>query len=100
MIEKGCTCKNIFTFPFAQSDVDAIRITYSQKGEVVFEKQLDDCVFSDGEITVYLNQEDTLKFDSFQIIKIQIKVRLKGDLVTKSQIIETLTDEVLSCEVI
>ena len=100
MIGKGCTCRNTFEFPFAESDVEAICITYCQGGKVLFHKELGDCTFSEGVVTVYLNQEETLMFDSFQIIKIQLKVKLVGGAVTKSNIIETITDEVLCCEVI
>lgn len=100
LIEKGCTCINTFEFPFVESDVEVIRITYWQGGKVLFEKELSDCAFSDGEVTVHLNQEDTLKFDSHQVIRIQLKVKLVGGAVTKSNIIETITDEVLCCEVI
>ena len=100
MIEKGCTCINTFEFPFAESEVEAIRITYWQGGKVLFNKELADCSFSDGEVSVHLNQEDTLMFDNRQVIRIQLKVKLVGGAVTKSNIIETITDEVLSCEVI
>ena len=100
MIEKGCTCKNTFTLPFVEDEVKAVRITYSQNDKVLFQKELCDCAFSDGEVSVDLNQEDTLKFDSSQIIKIQLKVKLTSDAVVKSNIIETITDEVLCCEVI
>ena len=100
MIEKGCTCKNTFTFPFAEDEVKAVRITYWQGGKVLFNKELYDCAFSEGEVTVHLNQEETLMFDSSQVIKIQLKIRLVGDVVVKSNIIETITDEVLCCEVI
>ena len=99
MIGKGCTCKNTFEFPFAESEVEAVRITYWQGGKVLFQKELCDCAFSEGEVTVHLNQEETLMFDSLQVIKIQLKVKLVGGVVTKSNIIETITDEVLCCEV-
>ena len=100
MIEKGCTCINTFGFPFVESEVEAVRITYWQGGKVLFNKELNDCTFSDGEVSVHLNQEETLMFDSSQVIKIQLKVKLAGGAVTKSNIIETITDEILSCEVI
>lgn len=100
MIEKGCTCINTFDFPFTENEVENVRITYWQGGKVLFNKELCDCDLSDGAISVHLNQEDTLMFDSSQIIKMQLKVKLVGGAVTKSNIIETITDEVLCCEVI
>ena len=101
MIGKGCTCINTFTTPFAEGDIKAIRITYCQNGVIVFEKQLSDCHFSDnGSITVYLTQEDTLKLDHSKVVRIQLKIKFGDESVVKSKIIETITDELLNCEVI
>ena len=100
MIGKGCTCINTFSIPYAEDDIKMIVITYWQNGEIVFEKKLNDCSFSNNTITVYLSQEDTLKFDSSKVIKIQLKVKLGDDSVVKSKIIKTVTDIVLNEEVI
>ena len=100
MIGKGCTCKNTFEFPFSEGDVEAIRIAYCQDGKVLFEKHKEDCMFSYSQVSVELNQEDTLMFNSSKIIRIQIKVKLTDGSVTKSNIVETITDELLCCEVI
>ena len=100
MIGKGCTCINTFTLPFGEDRVKAIRITYSQNDKILFEKQLEDCIFSDYEVSVNLMQEDTLKFDSSKIIEIQLKIKMSDDTVVKSNVIKTVTDKLLSCEVI
>lgn len=95
MIESGCTCINTFTLPFKQEDVKAICICYTQNKKVLFEKKLEDCTFENGKVSVKLSQEDTLKFDDSKIIQIQLKVKLTDDVVVKSKIIETITDELL-----
>ena len=100
MIAKGCTCKNSFLFPFAESDVVVIYITYQQNGKIVIEKELEDCTFLDGRVYVTLTQEDTVKFDNDAIVRIQIRTRLKDGLVSKTKIFETYTDELLKDEVI
>lgn len=100
MIGKGCTCINTFSIPYETDDIKAMVITYWQNGEIVFEKKLCDCSFSDNTAKVYLSQEDTLKFDSSKVIKIQLKVKLGDDSVVKSKIIKTVTDIVLNEEVI
>ena len=100
MIAKGCTCKNTFSIPFAESDIKVIFITYQQKGKTVIEKSLSECTFSEGTVSVILTQEDTLKLDENEYIKIQIRVRLQDGTLTKSKIIETYTDKVLKNEVI
>lgn len=100
MIGKGCTCVNTFTLPFAKEEVKAICIVYCQDSEILVKKELGDCSFANGNVEVNLTQEDTLKFDSSKFIKIQIKVKLQSDVVMKSNIIKTNTDEVLCYEVI
>lgn len=95
MIPKGCTCENGFLFPFPENEVEVLYVTYKQNGVIKFHKNLEDCVFKDGKIYVALTQEDTLKFDDKGIIKIQIRGTLKNGAATKSNIMETFTDEVL-----
>ena len=56
MIGKGCTCENTFTIPFAEDEIEAIRITYCQNDEIILEKELGDCSFSEGAVSVTLNQ--------------------------------------------
>lgn len=100
MIAKGCTCKNIFTLPFPESEIKALFITYRQNKKNVFEKTLSDCEFGDGTVSVNLTQEDTLKLDDFREIQIQIRVRFSDGSATKSNIVKTYADEVLKNEVI
>lgn len=95
MIPKGCTCENSFSISFAEEQIDSLRITYKQNKVIKVEKNLKDCTFKDGKVYVALTQEDTLNFEDGEIIRIQIKVKLKTGCVTKSNIIETYTDEVL-----
>ena len=100
MICKGCTCRNIFSLPFNENDIDVLFITYQQNGKTVFEKTKDDCEFTDGHVSVLLTQEDTLKLLNESIVKIQIRLKLVNGTVTKSRVIETYTDIVLKNEVI
>ena len=100
MISKGCTCKHTFAIPFTENQISAIFITYQQDQVTKIEKELSDCEFADGTVSVKLSQEDTLKFDDNAIIKIQIRVKLISGAVTKSEIIETFTDDVLKDGVI
>lgn len=95
MIPKGCTCIHSFTIPYTKDEIATLYITYKQKDTVVFEKTMDDCVFTDGRVLVNLIQEDTLSLDSNVVIDIQIRVRLENGIVTKSNIVQTITDFVL-----
>lgn len=100
MIARGCTCKNVFSIPFDGGNIEKLFITYQQGGKMVLEKELADCEFSDGTVSVELSQEDTLVFVHGVVIKIQIRVKLKDGTVTKSNIIDTYADQILKNEVI
>ena len=95
MIPKGCTCENSFSFPYEENEVESIHIAYKENKVMVLEKHLEDCIFQDGKIVVALSQEDTLKFTDNAFIKIQIRVKFKNGIATKSNIIETHTDDVI-----
>ena len=100
MISKGCTAKNTFTVPFERDDVEVLYITYQQKDETVLEKTLEDCTFGDGEIYINISQEDSLKFESSIVVRIQIRARLKNNTTIKSNIVTTDVDRVLKDGVI
>ena len=100
MILTGCTCKNTFTIPFSEDDIEAMVITYCQDKVPIVEKLLCDCSFEDGYACVDLSQEDTLKFKDNALVKIQIKIKLNDGSVTKSKSIEVRADEVLNREVL
>lgn len=46
---------------FNTSSIEVLYITFKQNEEVIFEKQLSDCVVTSKLITCQLTQEDTLK---------------------------------------
>lgn len=100
MIHKGCTCENSFPIPFPKEEIVSVCIAYKQNGVIKLEKKTEDCTFKNEKLYVSLSQEDTLKFDDNSIVKIQIKMKLKNGAVTKSNVMETYTDEVLSDGVI
>ena len=100
MIAKGCTCRNTFTIPYGETEVEVLYITYCQKKEIVLEKTLEDCVFDEGVVRVELSQEDTLKFCDCSSVQIQIRAKLISGAATKSNIIQTTTDEILKDGVI
>lgn len=100
MIPKGCTGKNHFRFPYSGDEVAAVFITYTQNGNTVFEKTINDCSFSEGRVSVDLSQEETLMLTDQVAIKAQIRARLKNGKVTKSNIVEARTDYLLKDGVI
>lgn len=100
MIPKGCTGRNHFKFPYTKDEVEVVYITYVQSNNIVFEKNINDCSFSEGRISVDLSQEETLMLSDKVAIKAQIRVRLKNGVTTKSNIVEARTDYLLKDGVI
>lgn len=100
MIAKGCTVKNAFSIPYKEDEIDVLYITYQQQGDTVLEKELSDCAFGEGFVSVDLSQEDTLAFQSNQSVQIQIRAKLKNGIATKSKVIKTMTDNILKDGVI
>lgn len=100
LIPRGCTCKTSFPIPYRAEDILALFITYQQNKITKVEKELSECTFEDGKVSVNLSQEQTLSFEVLVPIRVQIRVRLKDGTATKSTIMETYTDEVLKGGVI
>ena len=96
MIAKGCTCKNTFSIPFIESQIKDIIITYKQGDAIILEKKKNDCTFNDCSVSVDLTQEESMKFDETKIIRMQIKIKTDKDIVIKSNIMETYTDELFN----
>lgn len=72
---RGCTPEHSFSVPLEEDYIAALWLTFSQDGEVVLEKQKQDCIFDGLTAKVQLSQEDTLKFDEGITIEIQMRLR-------------------------
>lgn len=51
--------------------IDKVRITYSQFGEIVLQRDTSSCRIEDGQIVVRLTQEETLRFVDDHPVKVQ-----------------------------
>ena len=102
---RGTTPKHIFYFPFLQNQVDVLKISYFQKGHVIFTKELSDVVFNPAEETIelQLSQADTLSFEKFNrldrtrdsLILIQIRLLLKNGEAWVSEVMKERLGDVL-----
>lgn len=92
VIHRGSLESHTFDFPFMQSMVASLYITYDQLGSTVIEKELADCIFSDNQVTVELGQEDTLKMIPKQKVLIQIRGRLTNNVPIVSNIMQAKVD--------
>ena len=73
-MRRGTTPTLTFTLPVDSSIIECLFITFSQKREIVLEKNINDCEFIDGALQVTLSQKETL---SFNVGSIDIQIRLK-----------------------
>lgn len=99
-INTGCTEKHSFTIPFPPNEISAASIVYQQNGQIVMKKTLQDCAFEGNEMFIRISQEDSLLFADNKPVNIQIKFRLIDGTVTKSNIIQAVSNEVIEREVI
>ena len=92
MIYRGTTPTNIFTPDIDLTEAEKIEITYSQYGEPVLKKTLDDITFDDGKLVVLLSQEDTLSLGATDLV-IRIRAKLTGGVAVASDtIVDTVKD--------
>jgi hypothetical protein len=94
----GATPTHFFNLPISTDEVAALRITYEESGKTVLQKEMEDCELKDKQIIVKLSQEDTLKFGSNVIVRMQVKVRTTGGDVLVSEVIKKSTNIVLDKE--
>lgn len=92
VILRGSSATQTFDFPFSESSVDVLYITYQQMGSTVLEKTLADCMFTDSKITVELSQEDILSMLPRQKVLIQIRGRLANGKPIVSNIMQARVD--------
>lgn len=99
-INTGCTEKHSFIIPFKPNEISAVSIVYEQNDRIVLKKTLKDCDFEGNEIFARISQEESLIFEDNRSVNIQLKIRLIDGTVTKSKIIQAVSDELIEREVI
>lgn len=91
---RGTTPTHTFHVPIDLTGADVVYITYAQQETVKLEKSKQDLTITPTDITVALTQEDTLKFESGQIL-MQIRARFPNEKAVKSKIMFTSADKLL-----
>lgn len=97
---RGTTPVHIFTFPFDISQIQSIRVIYSQKSTIVLKKEGHDVALSGTKATVKLSQEDTLSFSAEVPISIQIRILTNSGDALASNIISVSCRKILDNEVL
>ena len=75
---RGTTPNNIFSVDIDLTGAEVVYITYSQKGETVIEKTIDDITITSESLTVTLTQAETLRLKEREV-EIQIRAGFGGE---------------------
>ena len=97
---RGTTPTHIFTLPIFASNIDKLRITYSQDQDIILEKTEADIERSGKTIRYTLTQEETLKFRAKSSVNIQVRVLTTDNMALASPIKKLSVSEVLNEEVL
>lgn len=100
-MRKGTTPTHTFELPAAMvGKVRSVEITYSQRKQVVLQKNTYDCTINDNTISVTLTQLDTFKFIDDVNVEIQVRILDKANNAFASKIMCISCDRCLSDEVL
>ena len=91
---RGTTPTLTFQLPFACSQITALNIAFAQKNQIVLEKTLRDCSMDGRTITVRLSEEETLRFNSSQVVELQLRLAC-GETKLASNIMKTTAERIL-----
>lgn len=80
--------------------VERIRVSFAQKGNLVMEKDSDDCKLTDNIVRVTLTQEETLLFDYNAFVEMQLKIKTQGERVVATSPIRVACGKILCEEII
>lgn len=100
-MRRGTTPTICYNIPIDTSLIDVSYITFSQAGQEVFTKELDDCNIGENSLTVTLTQEETLRLScNGKRVEMQIRLRLNDGTALASNIMtieveKTLLDGVI-----
>lgn len=96
----GTTPTHTLTLPFDTETIAKVRVTYAQRDVIVLEKTEDDCRLEGNAIIVELSQEETLKFDVHEYVKLQAKVLTKEGKTLVSNKVRLSVGDALNKEVL
>ena len=97
---RGTTPTHTFLCDLKQEDIENIYVTYEQRGQLMFEKTIDDITFLDSGkgFVLRLTQEDTLKLDPKYSVEFQIRVKMKNGTALANEIMKRPVSDILKDE--
>lgn len=83
---QGTTPLHKFDLPIDLNIIKSLSIIYSQHGDVVLKKNLEDCTTNENSVMVKLTQEETLLFNENTNVQLQVRVLTTTNEALASQI--------------
>ena len=71
---QGTTPLHTFVLPFSTETIQAVRVSYEQKGKIVLERETESFAKSENTLATNLTQEETLLFDANVMVRIQLHI--------------------------
>lgn len=100
-MKKGGTPIHTFEIPpELVGNIKSVEITYSQKKQIILQKNTEDCTINENIISVTLTQLDTFRFTDDVNVEIQVRILDEAGNVFPSNIMCVSCDRCLSNEVL
>lgn len=97
---RATTPTHTFELPFGLDYIKRLLITYKQGDTIVLEKTEADVTFDGNVATLTLTQDETLKFNADEVVKVQIRVLTQNGAAPASRTFLVPVADVLNPEVL
>ena len=97
---RGTTPKHVFSLPFDTGEITALRVSYAQRGKLLFTKSEQECTLLEERVTLQLTQAETLRFAPFDPVQIQVRVLHKDGRAFASRVLTATVEDCLLEEVL
>lgn len=97
---QGTTPTHRFKIPLDAAIIQRVQVTYAQSGNVLLTKKDTDFRIDGNVLELKLTQEETLLFDEFSSVQIQVRVLTAGGDALASEVIRVPCGAILDKEVL
>lgn len=72
---RGTTPTHVFGVPFRAAEIAALQVIYAQGAKAVLTRTKPTCTVTDGEISLTLTEQETMRFVSGAPVQLQLRVK-------------------------
>lgn len=101
IVIRGTTPTHEFELPYPIALVDDIRVVYGQNKKATIVKTINDCILTEGQISISLTQEETFLFSASKNLEIELRIKLANGKVVRTEepiilrVIDSMSEEVI-----